>query len=241
MTAQVQIRCAQGLGRLVELGREVARAGTWATHPRASEARLACWLDAQVMRAQLRGTCEVIDTRMQVDTTAPLVDARWRVYDDALAAHLDYLAAVERQLGASAPSQLTTFDVELPREAGAIPVAVAVAMVLVVGAWGWKWIEGAWDARLDEQRRMAAMSETTQLADAEQADRERALALGIKPEDIVPNPVRMQRVKDLGREAQIATANLTKREAPSSWVSDLLTPGLWIAVAAGAVLLVERR
>lgn len=250
----VKVTCDQGIERLIQLGRTVAAARAWGTHPLAQEAAVGLWLDLQLQRAALRQSVEVVEGRVGVDCTQPPA----RFEDDTQVAAYQALETLQRTwgtigqfLGIEPDDDLTILNAVLPREAGALPVFVVVALVAVtgatVGAGWWKWVDHLDKVEINHDNNQtrikmqaADTAEATAITEAAAVDRQRQIAQGVKPEDVRSNPLHTQRLRDIGREAAIREKALTAPAQPmGAWNG--LTRTTELAVAAFALWIFARK
>lgn len=127
----VTIKCPQSIERLCEFGESTARVSDWG-NKRAKEAMIGLWLSAQIARASLRGTVEVVGDRLQVDPRGELTGDAKRIDDYLVAAWAPLEEAAKAD---PEPSQDTTIELTLPSDAGAWPAVAAVAIAAVAGAY----------------------------------------------------------------------------------------------------------
>lgn len=146
MPQVLAIQCPQGIQRLIDLGRTVARDRSWDTHPRSREAYLGLWLAVALERAELQGTTEQIDNRVQAAIEEDSLGGDAGVLDEPLRLFMEFSDAAARESGTAYMADRTNITVQLPTETGAWPVAVVVAAVLgaalVSGAGVWQ--AGSW-------------------------------------------------------------------------------------------------
>jgi hypothetical protein len=166
MTQAIQVTCAAGIDQLIELGRTVARTNGWAFHPLAREALVGLWLDAQLTRADLRGTAEVSAEQVTAKVDSTLVQSDAALIDQKLASWLQEAEAISLASGDTKPDTLH-LSVTLPRQAGAwglvVTVAVIAAVAGVTGVLGWRGID-AWVARVKGDQEMQARAAETAVA-----------------------------------------------------------------------------
>jgi hypothetical protein len=127
MDQVVTIRCPQGIQRLIDLGRAVARDQTWATHPRATEAFVGFWLDVQLARADMRGSLQVSEAQVQGSALGQVASPDQRLIDETLEQWLTLSGELVRDK--AEPPNAATIDVALPPDTGALPLVVVVAAV----------------------------------------------------------------------------------------------------------------
>lgn len=235
MSQTVLVRCPQGIQRLIDLGRAVARANAWLTHPLAREAAVGIWLDLALTRAEIAGTHETMGDTVNLSLPEQTVS----VLDATADGWLRCFAAASNN-GKPAPDRVV-INVSLPGDSGE-PISATVVLAAVaitgasaaIGAWLWKWQEG----RNESQRNLKAGSligthlelvgELHETAEAEH----RKLTPGEE-----------QRLADSLELSRIAIKNLTVPTPKGGLFGDLGATDLLLlaAAAAGLYLLTSRR
>lgn len=244
----VQIRCPQGISRLCELGETVARSGDW-NRSDAREALIGLWLSCQLERAELRGTLEVVENRVQADVNDALVDADQRLLDAALNACWLRLDMDAKSEGITASDQVT-IEVILPTDAGAIPLVSVVVVAAIIGtslavAWiGAEGVKGWWNRQILQLQTDTAAKESARGA-AEAAayqrdymtEREKERAAGRDPGAVKLSPVAAVRLNAQVEKERVMASNITApRVEPNKNPFDGLFSGENLAIGAAAVL-----
>jgi len=198
---------------------------------------LGLWIAVMLERAQLHGTIEQIDTRVQakVDGAESLTgDAK--ALDAPLQLFLDFCAKMATESGTVYTADQTVITVNAPREAGALPIAVVVAVVvggtLVAGVGVWQ--AGTWWRELAARHdARAAVADAAEFA-LQVSDRCRA-------ENRECTPLELQAVQARSGAAATIASNATAPK-PSGLFGDISPTDLLLlaAVAGGAWLLASK-